>query len=97
MNLSIRNWNWNYNSPVQCFERNYVIVIAFVKALQSQSEEVVTLMRNEILDLTSRELEELVGLYVQYAAATKVARDLDLEIETCDMYDGDKIVSSFIG
>ena len=38
------------------FERHYVVAIAFVKVLQSHSEDVVTLLRNEILDLTSREL-----------------------------------------
>ena len=79
------------------FEQNYVVAIAFVKVLQSRSEDVVTLLRKEILDLTSRELEDLVGLAVQDAAATKVARDLDLEVETCDMHDGDKIGTSAIG
>ena len=55
------------------------------------------MLRNEILDLTSRELEDLVALAVQDSSAIKVARDLDLEVETCDMHDRDKISASAIG
>ena len=68
-----------------------------MKAFKSRSQNVITFLRNEILDLTSRELEDLAGLAVQDTVATKVARDLDLEVETCDMHDGDKIGASAIG
>ena len=79
------------------FERNYVVAKSFVKVFQIRSEDVVTLLRNEILDLTYRELEDLVGLAVQDTAATKVDRDLDLEVESCGMHDGDKIGVSDVG
>ena len=49
------------------------------------------------MDLISRELEDLVGLAVEDAAATKVVMCLDLEAETCDVHDGDKIGASVIG
>ena len=34
---------------------------------------------------------------MQNVSATKVTQDLDLEVETCNMNDGDKIGTSAIG
>ncbi len=47
--------------------------------------------------MSRKKVHDLVGLAVQNVSATKVTQDLDLEVGTCNMNDGDKIGTSDIG
>ena len=50
-----------------------------------------------VKDRTNFDLKQIAGCAVQDASAKSVARAWDLEVETCDMHDGDKVGASAIG
>ena len=79
------------------FQCNHVVAIAFKRMLSSTSESVAGLAREVIQEVTGFKFNEVCGASVQDAAARSVARLLNLEEETCDMHDGDKIGRSAIG
>ena len=59
---------------------------------------VAELVRRVVLEVTAKEVSEIVSLAVQDGAALGVARQLDMdEVEGCDMHDGDKIGQAAIG
>ena len=50
-----------------------------------------------VKDSTNFDLKQIAGSAVQDAAVKSVARAWDLEVETCDMQDGDKVGASAMG
>ena len=79
------------------FQCNHVVAVAFKRAMSSTSESVAGLARLVIEEITGFEFNQVCGASVQDAAAKSVARLLNLEEETCNMHDGDKIGRSAIG
>lgn len=79
------------------FQCNHVIAIAFKRALSSTSDSVALMAREVVNELTGFDFNDVCGASVQDAAAKGVARALNLEEETCDMHDGDKIGRAAIG
>ena len=59
---------------------------------------VAELVRRVVLEVTAKEVFQIVSLAVQDGAALGVAKHLGMdEVEGCDMHDGDKIGQSAIG
>jgi len=79
------------------FQCNHVVAIAFKRALSSTSESVATMAREVVQEITGFDFNEVCGASVQDAAARSVARLLNLEEETCNMHDSNKIGRSAIG
>ena len=50
-----------------------------------------------VKDRTNFDLKQIAGCAVQDASAKSVARAWDIEVETCDIHDGDKVGASAIG
>ena len=50
-----------------------------------------------VKDRTNSDLKQIAGCAVQDTAAKIVARAWDIEVETCDMHDGEKVGASDIG
>ena len=50
-----------------------------------------------VKDRTNFDLKRIAGCAVQDADAKIVARAWDIEVETCDMHDGDKVGAGAIG
>ena len=79
------------------FASNNVVALTFRRARSSAGESVVNLAREEVFNTTGYRFDQIIGCSVQDAAARSVAAHLQLEEETCDMHDGDKIGRSAIG
>ena len=79
------------------FQCNHVVAIAFKRAISSTSNDVAEMAREVVNELTGFDFNDICGALVQDAAAKSIARILNLEEETCDMHNGDKIGRSAIG
>ena len=79
------------------FASNNVVALTFRRARSSAGESVANLAREEVFNTTGYRFDQIIGCSVQDAAARSVAAHLQLEEETCDMHDGDKIGRSAIG
>ena len=79
------------------FHCNHVVALGFKKVRNSTTDTVSSLGENLIKDRTNFNFKEIVSSSVQDAAAKSVANAWELEVETCDMHDGDKVGASAIG
>ena len=79
------------------FRCNHVIAMSFRRVKSSTAQVVSDLARAVTKELTDHDFNTLFAASVQDAAAKSVARHLNVEVETCDMHDGDKVGGSAIG
>jgi len=79
------------------FRCNHVVALGFRKVANSTTVTVAELGRELVKDRTQFELQEIIACSVQDGAAKGETKAWDLEVETCDMHDGDKIGASAIG
>lgn len=82
------------DSRYQC---NHVVALSFKRAFSSTGINVAIMARNVVKEITNHNFSDICGCSVQDSAAKSIARHLDLEEETCDMHDTDKIGRSAIG
>lgn len=71
--------------------------MSFRRVKSSTAQVVSDLARAVTKELTDHDFNTLFAASVQDAAAKSVARHLNVEVETCDMHDGDKVGGSAIG
>ena len=77
---------------------NIVLCLGCRRSVVNTDVVVAELVRRVVLEVTAKEVSEIVSLAVQDGAALGVARQLDMdEVEGCDMHDGDKIGQAAIG
>ena len=77
---------------------NIVLCLGCRRSVVNTDVVVAELVRRVVLEVTANEVSEIVSLAVQDGAALGVARQLDMvEVEGCDMHDGDKIGQAAIG
>ena len=79
------------------YYNNHVVALTFERVLTSNAQSVADLAKLVVKDITGFDFGNLCGCSVQDSAAKSVARHLELEEETCDMHDSDKIGRSAIG
>ena len=79
------------------FHCNHVIALGFKKVRDSKTGTVSSLGETLIKNRTNFDFKQIVSSSVQDAAAKSVANAWDLEVEMCDMHDGDKVGASAIG
>ena len=79
------------------FECNHVVALGFKKVRDSRTVTVSELGESLVKSRTNFDFKLIVSSSVQDAAAKSVAKAWDLEVETCDMHDGDKLGASAIG
>ena len=82
------------NRKLHC---NHVVAPGFQRVRKSTTDTVSNLGKELVKDRTNFDLKQIEGCAVQDSAAKSVARAWDLEVETCDMHDGDKVGASAIG
>ena len=70
---------------------------ALRKVDSSKAVDVSELLKEVSVETTGFTLDAISGAAKQDAAAKKVAKVLNLEVETCDMHDGDKVGQSAVG
>eukprot|EP00957_Ditylum_brightwellii_P027817 2103360-Ditylum_brightwellii.AAC.1 len=76
---------------------NHVVALAFKKVKISTTKTVSELGEGIVKERTQINMKQIVSSTVQNAAAKSVAKAWDLEVETCDMHDGDKVDSNAVG
>ena len=76
---------------------NHVVDILFKKVLSSIWDHVANLAREQVQSVIAFSFRNVCGCSVQDAGAKSVARHLELEEETCNIHDSDKIGKSTIG
>jgi len=79
------------------FHCNHVVALGFQKVKNSTGDTVSNLGKELVKDRTNFDFKQITACAVQDSAAKSVARAWELEVETCDMHDGDKIGASAIG
>ena len=79
------------------FRCNHVVAIGFRRVPNSTTETVSMLGKNLVKDSTRFNFEEIISSSVQDGAAKSVPKKWNLEVETCDMHDSDKIGASAVG
>jgi len=82
------------NSKFRC---NHVVALAFRKVKESKAKTIAALGKEIVIEITSFKFDDIVGAAVQDGAEKAVAREWGLEVETCDMHDGDKVSASACG
>ena len=76
---------------------NHVIALTFERVLSFTSQNVAGLAKDVVKSMTGFEFGNICSCSIQDSAAKSVARHLELEAETCDMHDTDKMGRSAIG
>ena len=79
------------------FHCNHGVALGLKKVRDSRTGTVSRLGEDLIKDRTNVNFKQIVSSSVQDAAAKSVANAWELEVETCDMHDGDKVGASAIG
>ena len=74
-----------------------IIALSFREVLSSKAEKVKELAEDVSLELTDKQFKDIFSSSVQDQAAKKVAKELDVATDTCDMHQGDKIGASAVG
>ena len=79
------------------FHCNHVVALGFQKVKDSTTDTVSNLGQELVKDRTNFDFKQIIACAVQDSAAKSVAKAWELEVETCDMHDGDKVGASAIG
>ena len=100
--VTLENGNKHQSIGLQfvdpCWRRNIVLCLGCRRSVVNTDAVVADLVRRVVLEVTAREVSQIIALAVQDGAALGVAKHLGMdEVEGCDMHDGDKIGQSAIG
>ena len=79
------------------FHCNHIVALGFQNVRNRTTDTVSNLGKELVKDRTNFDLKQIAGCAVQDVAAKNVARAWDLEVETCDMHDGEKVGASARG
>ena len=74
-----------------------MLALSFRPVKTTAAHIVVDLADSVCKEIFGEDFSNVFGMSVQDAAATKIAKDMGFEVETCDMHDSDKVGASVVG